>query len=382
MKQASEPLLDPARLSATSRRMLELREPVLAEWERRIDAALEQAQELRHPVLLNTMPDFYVDLVQAISPGYEAMHATATTLASEHGGERARLTQFKPDMLILEYQLFKQTIVDVLRQHGVTFTDDEQRIVDASFDHAIREAVSAFLLVLAELREQFVAALTHDMRTPLSAAATAAQLIARTAESERNRELARKIGQQVERVDSMIRNLLDTMLFRQGERLQLHMSRFDIAEVADEVVQQATILHGDRCTFKGASLQGWWDRDAIKRALENLVGNAFKYGRDHSPVVIRAEERHERLRLSVCNEGEPIPADEQETVFQIFRRAHHARDGEQCGWGVGLPYVRAVAESHGGSITIDSGERDCTVFVLDIPVDARPFLEAPVSQRL
>jgi signal transduction histidine kinase len=64
-------------------------------------------------------------------------------------------------------------------------------------------------------------------------------------------------------------------------------------------------------------------------------------------------------------------------IFQVFRRAQAAKEGKKQGWGIGLPFVRAVAESHGGSVAIDSTVERGTTFLIDIPVDSRPFQKAP-----
>ncbi|HEX8885068.1 MAG TPA: ATP-binding protein, partial [Noviherbaspirillum sp.] len=127
----------------------------------------------------------------------------------------------------------------------------------------------------------------------------------------------------------------------------------------------------------GGPVEGWWDRDAMRRVVENLVGNALKYGRPGAPVRIAIDSQHERMLLTVHNEGEPIPAEQLETVFQVFRRAEAAKDGEKRGWGIGLPYVRSVAESHGGSVQLDSGVGRGTTLAIDIPIDARPYQNAP-----
>ena len=115
----------------------------------------------------------------------------------------------------------------------------------------------------------------------------------------------------------------------------------------------------------------------MKRALENLVGNAVKYGAPDKQIRIKIDEMHERLLLSVHNEGNPIPPEELEDIFQIFQRAIAAKESKKQGWGIGLPYVREVAESHGGSIGVDSADERGTTFLIDIPVDARPYQNAP-----
>jgi signal transduction histidine kinase len=89
-------------------------------------------------------------------------------VASEHGGERARVTNYNCQAVISEYQILRQTIFDVLKQNSVQLSEDETHIINASFDTVIKESVAAFFLVQSAFREQFVTALAHDMRTPLA----------------------------------------------------------------------------------------------------------------------------------------------------------------------------------------------------------------------
>ncbi|HEY5800018.1 MAG TPA: HAMP domain-containing sensor histidine kinase, partial [Burkholderiaceae bacterium] len=316
----------------------------------------------------------------AVTPDYpRARASSATNLAGAHGGERARLTNYDLDMLILEYQIFRETVLDVLDRHGVVLKQHELQTINRSIDLAIRDASAAFSLVLAELREQFIAALAHDMRTPLGSAGMAADLIALAGESERSVHLAGKIKDNLGRVDQMIHSLLDTMLFHHGERLSLKLSQFDLYPLVQETIEQANAGRGERCVLTGVPVTGWWDAEALRRALENLLGNAMKYGDKGAQVRIDLKCEHDRIALSVHNEGAPIPVEEQDAVFQIFRRANSAMQGKKQGWGVGLPYVRAVAESHGGSVVIDSAVGRGTTFIIDVPCDARPFLRAPAS---
>jgi signal transduction histidine kinase len=110
--------------------------------------------------------------------------------------------------------------------------------------------------------------------------------------------------------------------------------------------------------------------------MENLLSNAVKYGDDGEPVEITVIQELARIRVSVHNHGAPIPPEQLESIFQIYRRAQAAK-GHREGWGIGLPYARRVAESHGGSIIVSSSAEAGTTFTLDIPIDARPFEGAP-----
>lgn len=384
MTGSSDEQFAPDKLSPISRRMVEIKERVIAEWEKRTRASSADANALRHPILIDTLPAYYDNLILALSPNYS--HRTALSsaalssaaIASEHGGERARMTSYSPDELVLEYQILRETLFDFFAELGVRPSAEEIRIINSLIDDSIKEAINAFSLVVTALREQFIAALTHDMRGPLGSASMAAQIIRHTTDKPETVELADRIQDNIQRVDRMIQGLLDTMVFQQGSKLRLPLTHFDIHALATELCKEYAHANEMRCSVVGKSVWGWWGQDALKRALENLVGNALKYGYLNTPIQIRIAASHGRLRIAVHNDGPPIAIENQESIFQIFRRAQDAKEGAQQGWGIGLPYVRAVAESHGGSIAVYSSAEKGTTFVIDIPIDCRPFQNSPI----
>jgi len=382
MAFASDQQLGLARLSTTSRRMHELKESVLEEWKKRVRRAFEEARELREPIFIDTIPPFYDNIVEAVTPGYPRADANeGNTLAYEHGGERARMTNYDPEILILEYQMLRSAILDVLHEHQVNLAKHELLIINTSIDEAIREAVMAFSAVVASLREQFMAALTHDMRTPLGNASMAAELITLTSDSPKIKELAKRVVENIRRVDRMAQGLLDTVVFHKGQQLRLDLTNFDMLEVINEVARAAQRSEGAIVEIAGAPVYGWWSHDAMSRTVENLIGNAVKYGDTSHSIRVHVEKSHEHVILSVHNDGEPIPVHEQEAVFQVFRRANNANKVGKQGWGVGLPYVRAVVESHGGAINLDSSLERGTTFVITMPIDSRPFQSGETIER-
>lgn len=384
MTFASDQNIDTEKLSTTSRRMLELYDAVFAEWDKRVRASIRDAAALSHPILINTFPALYANIAEAISPDYPRTSAdtAVTSVGLEHGSERARLTGYDPRSVISEYQILRSTIVQVLQQNNVLLNDHERLVIDSSIDSTIKDAVHGFVLAQSAFREQFVASLAHDLRNPLAAANIAAELILRTADLRRISIFAKQILENHGRMDQMIRDLLDTVIFQSGGRIPLHPSDFDMLELATEVCEQSAIVHGDRFHISGEAVQGWWERNAIKRALENLVGNAVKYGARDKPIRIMVHSTDERVVVTVHNEGDPIPPEQTENIFQVFQRAKTAKEGSQQGWGIGLPYARSVAESHGGSIGVDSTADRGTTFLIDIPVDSRPFQNARTLEKL
>jgi signal transduction histidine kinase len=216
-------------------------------------------------------------------------------------------------------------------------------------------------------------ALAHDLRQPVTNVLLASDLILQLDPPPAIADWTRRIAKNGERMATMLGELLDALSVRAGDRLKLTLEPFDLHALAHNVAERARDYQGADVRVSGTPVTGWWNRSALERALENLVGNAHKYGAAGAPIDVTVEESDGRVILSVRNHGKPIPPDEFDAIFQQFVRAKDAGESTTGGWGVGLPYVRTVAQSHGGSAVVYSDAETGTVFVIDMPVDARPF---------
>lgn len=249
------------------------------------------------------------------------------------------------------------------------------KIIDRSINHATREAVRAFAAIQDELRRKMAAALSHDMRTPLSVIANGAQIISIAPNLELARKAAGKIESNAERLEDMMGELLDALTLHTGATMPLHPTRFNALDLVKEIRDQydQSRKGGPEIQFEatGEPVLGYWCRGSMRRALEDLVNNAVKYG-DNKTVRIMARETRGRLMLSVHNEGNPIPEDRHNRIFDYLRREGDA--ASRPGWGIGLQFVKAVAESHGGSVAVDSSPETGTTFLIDVPVDCGPFV--------
>lgn len=372
--------IDVAKLSPAGQVLARNREEVIKKWMERVRSELTSAQNLAQPVLVNTLPAYIDNLAEALSPDVTRLDAIEfTNLAEEHGSERARLTVYDPDDLIREYQLFKDVLYECLERE-ITISREEHLIINRSIDAGLREAAVTFALVQSGIREQFVATLTHDLRNPISVIKMAAEIVLSDCKNEPEADtMLRRIVENAKRADRMIRDLLDATVVKTGGRLNLDLALCDIMKIMTEVADELNLAHDNRFKTVGESLQGYWCEDALRRALENLCMNAVKYGSSNTPIIIQVKATHGRMILSVHNEGPPIPTEEQESIFQAFRRAHASKKNKQAGWGIGLALARGVTESHGGSLGVDSKEGRGTTFIIDIPVDARPFQDVPVT---
>jgi signal transduction histidine kinase len=224
------------------------------------------------------------------------------------------------------------------------------------------------------VRERFVALLAHDLRGPLTTAIMAAKLlVARPERLDERVDLALRIERNMLRAERMIRDLLDAHRVRAGHRLPLDLQRCDLVEIATDVIGELEDADRERLRLRVPDrLEGVWTPAQLTRALWNLVTNALKYGAVGSPVEVTLARSPEGVAISVHNAGAAIPPDEQEHLFEPFRRARGA-EARARGWGLGLTLVRGCAEAHGGTVEVASTPESGTTFTMRLPLDARPF---------
>jgi K+-sensing histidine kinase KdpD len=234
------------------------------------------------------------------------------------------------------------------------------------------EVAAQQLRLERDLREQFVSSLTHDLRTPLTAAQMSAQLISRHLEHpEKIQSYASRIVHNIRRADQMIRDLLDANQIRAGQKLPIDRNACELGEVIETTVDELTTVHGTRFSFRkpDEKLEGSWDCAALRRVIENLCGNAVKYGSAKTPITLsvrRTDPAH--VRLSVHNWGTPIPPGDREQLFEYFHRSQSAQQSGAKGWGIGLVLVKGVAEAHGGTVDVESSTEQGTTFSIELPI--------------
>jgi len=225
----------------------------------------------------------------------------------------------------------------------------------------------------ADLKERFVAMLSHDLRTPLTTAKLSAQLLARQVpDLETQRKVAGRITQNMNRADRMIRDLLDATQIKAGKKPHLDLQDCDLNRIVKDTLEDLSSVHGNRFSVVTAGdVTGSWDAEALRRSLENLVGNAVKYGAVDAPITLTLVAEPEHIEVGVHNFGNEIAIEEQASLFEPYRRTQSAvREGKK-GWGLGLSLVRGLVDAHGGSVRIRSVPGEGTTFTVRLPRDSR-----------
>ena len=234
----------------------------------------------------------------------------------------------------------------------------------------------------ARLKEDFVSAAAHDLKTPLTTIVAQAQLIERRAEREgRAGELPgiRRLVSETLRLSRLVEELLDASRLERGA-FEMMLDDADLAAVVREV---ATYDRPgvERIKLEVAGpLRGRFDARRMAQLVDNLIDNALKYSPAQSSVEVRAWSEDGLARVAVRDAGIGIPPAELPDLFNRFRRASNVDHRRYGGIGLGLFICRGIAEQHGGRIWVETELGRGSVFQVEIPlrgaVPRSPGLEA------
>lgn len=272
----------------------------------------------------------------------------------------------EPDFVVLSIRDIHQ---DIKRRLALEKAKEECEIRLLSLDGE-RGRLEEMLFELnreRELREDFVSTLTHDLRTPLTAAVFGAQTLMSSKEQTVRRSAERILGS-VKRLDRMIRDLLDANRLKAGQGLPVHLMPCDLGKLIHQACDNLSAIHGERIRVEiNQELTIEACSDGLARVLENLVNNAFKYGSSETQVTISLKKNRDEALISVHNYGEPI--EDVAALFEPYRRERKENVMAKAGWGLGLTLVKGIVDAHLGSINVSSSQDQGTLFTIHLPLE-------------
>ena len=216
----------------------------------------------------------------------------------------------------------------------------------------------------AELREQFIAVLGHDLRNPLASIDAGVRLLAKVPMDEAAAGILALVRGSVGRMAGLIDNVLDFARGRLGGGLALNRNaREPLGPVLEQVIAELRAAWPGRTIDARIALDEPvnCDRPRLAQLLSNLLANALTHGDADKPIAVRATAQGGRFELSVANAGKPIPPATRERLFQPFFRGSSQTSNQ--GLGLGLFIASEIARAHGGTLVVDSTE-DETRFTL------------------
>jgi signal transduction histidine kinase len=241
-------------------------------------------------------------------------------------------------------------------------------------DQAISESAVRFMKKIEESTDFAVAVLAHDLRNPLNAIMSVAQLLDEAA-NRINEDGLRTMGGEIlesgRQMTRLINNLLDFTRTRLGQSLPVRRVEMDLAPVCRNTVAEIAAAYPDRTIQLDCPerLPGRFDGTRISQMVSNLVANAIQHGDAKTPVSVKVSDVNGNITFQIHNQGPPLDESALPTIFDAPRRKENENKGGNAfgHLGIGLFVVKKIIEAHSGTITVKSSAAAGTTFVATLP---------------
>lgn len=222
-----------------------------------------------------------------------------------------------------------------------------------------------------EVRRDFVANVSHELKTPVGALGLLAETISAGGDEAIMRQLAERIAHEAMRLAKIIDDLLDLSIIESQEMPERELVQLSV--IVDQSIERsrpgAEALGIELVSSPIApTLATRCDRRQVVSAITNLIDNAMKYSESGRRVEVVTSTQHNLVEIAVCDEGIGIPSLDLERIFERFYRVDRARSRATGGTGLGLSIVRHVAQAHGGEVAVESTEGIGSKFRFRIPI--------------
>jgi PAS domain S-box-containing protein len=237
---------------------------------------------------------------------------------------------------------------------------------------------------IERMKDEFIAVVSHELRTPLTSLHSALKILATgrlgklSTDGQQMLEIA---DENTERLVRLVNNVLDLQRIESGE-VQMEKQIRNVAALmiqATEAMQPMAQQHGVILAVKPIDVEILVDCDYIVQALTNLLSNAIKFSSPDNTVWLTVELQEQAVLFSVRDEGQGIPLDKLETIFERFQQVDSSDSRRKGGTGLGLTICRKIIEQHDGKIWAESVLGQGSTFSFTIPLTpfAPPILDNP-----
>jgi two-component system sensor histidine kinase KdpD len=332
--------------------------------------------------------------------GAEQAYATGTTVyvGGAGGRRRPRIVGIKdrPIPAVFVPLSIGRNTAGVMQIGGQlqarVFTEDERRLLEAFADEValavdrdrlLHEAARAEALQETDrLKSALLSAVSHDLRTPLTAILTAASSLLQEDvqwDEAARREFLTSIESQALRLSRLVSNLLDLSRI-EGGALRPDKDWYDVREMLESAIEgSARVLTAHRVALDVEPDVGeaHFDHVQITQVVTNLLENAAKFAPAGTTISVGARRADGSLELSVADQGPGIPPEEREQVFEKFYRL--SRTQRTPGTGIGLAIVKGLVEAHDGRIRVEDAPGGGARFVVRLPLGGPSAPAVPVA---
>jgi two-component system phosphate regulon sensor histidine kinase PhoR len=231
---------------------------------------------------------------------------------------------------------------------------------------------------LSEIKNDFVSNMTHELKTPISTISLASQMLndeSIPAESKNYGNISRIIGDESKRLGYQVEKVLQMAIFDQG-RIRLKKKKTDINDLIRNVITNFTLQIENK---NGVIVEDYGAENAFLQVdnvhftnmISNLVDNAIKYSGEEPAISVSTLNRDEKLIIRVKDNGIGIKKEDQRRIFEKFYRVPTGNIHNVKGFGLGLSYVKKIAEEHHGSVKLKSEPGMGSEFEITLPVNSK-----------
>lgn len=222
------------------------------------------------------------------------------------------------------------------------------------------------------VRTDFVANVSHELKTPVGAIGLMAEAIETAADDPQAvLYFSGKLKQESKRLGALVQDVIELSRL-QSTDLVLSATLLDLSQVAQEALERSRLVAEDKSiqlTLEGQldrPVHG--DRDLLGTAIHNLIENAIRYSPENTRVQVTLGQLGDQARLEVKDQGPGIPPEDLDRIFERFYRVDPARSRQTGGTGLGLSIVRHILAQHGGQVLVESQLGEGSSFTLLLPL--------------
>lgn len=241
-------------------------------------------------------------------------------------------------------------------------------------------AITAFLMFrqkrLSEIRSDFISNMTHELKTPISTISLASQMLGDKSiplELKNIPQISKIISEECRRLGSQVEKVLQTSVFDKG-KLKLRLTEVDMHEIISGVVENFSIQVKSKnghiqMSLKASQFEILADPVHVTNVMSNLLDNAIKYCTREPEISVETENKMEFLVITVRDNGIGISRTDQRRIFEKFYRVPTGNIHSVKGFGLGLSYVKMIAESHHGYVEVESELYEGSSFKIFLPLN-------------
>jgi signal transduction histidine kinase len=359
------------------------KDEILESWLDKLKVSIPEVNNHDKTAIENSVPDLIDAIVEALETGDVEK---ISSLSQKHALDRTNFNVYSLKHIIHEYNLLKKIIFQVVDEHSgidpgerdtIMFVVDEAIERAADTFYRIKQGIQVNARTIAERkademelqdenREDFIRSISHDLNTPLNNIKGCINMLEDDLDVDQVGKLLRILKGSTHQAELLIKDFLDVAIVNPNVKLPVNRVLVNIVEDLENEISIFKIAQHKKIELitHENEIVVEVDINLLRRAFNNLINNAIRHGDHQSDIIVSCNREDGFLIISVHNKGKTIPANLMDVIFKRYYKINDSG----AGWGIGLAFVKEVAEAHGGNVKVESKDDDGTTFRLKIPI--------------